>query len=221
VRTIYNGVPLPTDLAARPEAGEPVIGAVSRFSPEKGLDVLIEAFARLRRGRLVLIGDGDERPRLEALVEACGLADRVHFAGWLTGPWTAQWGLDALVVPSRSEGFGLAAVEAMLAGIPVVATNVGGLPELIEQERTGLLVPADDPDALAGAIARVMDDPIGALRRADAARVDARSRFSPAAMAAAYEDLYEETARTRGTSRPAVTEQPAPGSPRRRRGHRR
>ncbi len=199
VRTIYNGVPLPTELAARPEDGEPVIGAVSRFSREKGLDVLIEAFARVQRGRLVLIGDGDERPRLEALVEERKLVDRVLFAGWLTGPWTAQWALDALIVPSRSEGFGLAVVEAMLAGVPVVATEVGGLPELIEQERTGLLVAPDDPDALAGAIARVIDDRDQALQRADAARLDARGRFSPAAMATAYEALYEETAGTRRT----------------------
>ena len=199
VRTIYNGVTLPTELAPRQEGAEPVIGAVSRFSPEKGLDVLIEAFALVGRGRLVVIGDGDERPRLESLVEARGLADRVLFTGWLTGPWAAQWAFDALVVPSRSEGFGLAVVEAMLAGIPVVATDVGGLPELIEQERTGLLVPADNPDALAGAIARVIDDPDQALQRADVAGVDARKRFSPAAMAAAYENLYEETARTRRT----------------------
>ena len=167
------------------------------LSPEKGIDVLIEAFARVQRGRLVLIGDGDERPRLEALVEERGLVDRVLFAGWLTGPWTAQWALDALVVPSRSEGFGLVVVEAMLAGIPVVATDVGGLPELIEQEKTGLLVPADDPDALAGAIARVIDDRDQALQRAEAARLDARRRFSPTAMAAAYEALYEEKARAR------------------------
>jgi len=197
VRTIYNGVPLPTELAPRPGPQEAVIGAVCRFSPEKGIDVLIEAFARVQRGRLVLIGDGDERPRLEALVEERGLVDRVLFAGWLTGPWTAQWALDALVVPSRSEGFGLVVVEAMLAGIPVVATDVGGLPELIEQEKTGLLVPADDPDALAGAIARVIDDRDQALQRAEAARLDARRRFSPTAMAAAYEALYEEKARAR------------------------
>jgi glycosyltransferase involved in cell wall biosynthesis len=197
VRTIYNGVPLPPDLAPRPGPEEAVIGAVSRFSPEKALDVLIEAFAGVRHGRLVLIGDGDERPRLEALVEELGLVDRVCFAGWVTGPWTAQWALSALVVPSRSEGFGLVVVEAMLAGIPVVATDVGGLPELIEQDRTGLLVPADDPAALAGAITRVIDDRDQALQRAEAARLDARRRFSPAAMAAAYGALYDETARVR------------------------
>ena len=127
VRTIYNGVQSSVVPAAQPGPDPecPVIGAVARFSPEKGLDVLIDAFAQLERGRLVLIGDGDERPRLETLVEAHGLIDRVQFAGWVTGPWTAQWSLDVLVVPSRSEGFGLAVVEAMLAGIPVIATNVG------------------------------------------------------------------------------------------------
>jgi glycosyltransferase involved in cell wall biosynthesis len=199
VQTIYNGVPLP--VVPTPPSGPdgPVIGAVARFSSEKGLDVLIEAFARLGRGRLVLIGDGEERQRLEALVEERGLVDRVLFAGWVTGPWTAQWSLDVLVVPSRSEGFGLAVVEAMLAGIPVAATDVGGLPELIEHDRTGLLVAADDPGALADAIARVIDDRRQALQRAEAARREARERFSPASMAAAYEALYEEKAKARRT----------------------
>ena len=197
VRTIYNGVSSSVVLPPRSQSADPVIGAVARFSPEKGLDVLIEAFDRVRRGRLVLIGDGDERSRLEALVKDRGLVDHVLFAGWVTGPWTAQWAFDALVVPSRSEGFGLAVVEAMLAGIPVVATEVGGLPELIEQGRTGLLVPSDDPAAMAGAIIRVLDDREQALRRADAARADARQRFSPAAMAAAYEALYAEVAKGR------------------------
>ena len=197
VRTIYNGVSSSVVPPPRSQSADPVIGAVARFSPEKGLDVLIEAFDRVRRGRLVLIGDGDERSRLETLVKDRGLVDRVLFAGWVTGPWTAQWAFDALVVPSRSEGFGLAVVEAMLAGIPVVATEVGGLPELIEQGRTGLLVPSDDPAAMAGAIIRVLDDREQALRRADAARADARQRFSPAAMAAAYEALYAEVAKGR------------------------
>jgi glycosyltransferase involved in cell wall biosynthesis len=174
-----------------------VIGAVARFSPEKGLDVLIDAFAELERGRLVLIGDGDERQRLETQVEARGLVDRVKFAGWVTGPWAAQWSLDALVVPSRSEGFGLAVVEAMLAGIPVIATDVGGLPELIQQDRTGLLVPPDDPGAMATAITRVMDDRAEALERADTAQQEARRRFSPEQMAAGYEALYEDKARSR------------------------
>ncbi len=197
VRTIYNGVPLPTELPSRTEPTEPVIGAVSRFSPEKGIDVLLEAFARVKQGRLVLIGDGDERPRLEALIDALGLVDRVCLEGWWTGQWAAKWAFDVLVVPSRSEGFGLTVVEAMLAGIPVVATQVGGIPELIEQERTGLLVPPDDPAALADAIIRVIDHRDLALEWAAAARADARERFSPTAMAAAYEALYEETARPR------------------------
>jgi glycosyltransferase involved in cell wall biosynthesis len=199
VRTIYNAVPSPVAPTPQSAPGAPVIGAVARFSSEKGLDVLIAAFARLGRGRLVLIGDGEERQRLEALVEEHGLVDSVHFAGWVTGPWTAQWSLDALVVPSRSEGFGLAVVEAMLAGIPVVATDVGGLPELIEHERTGLLVAADDPGALAGAMARVIDDRDQALQRAETARLEARTRFAPASMAAAYEALYEEKAKPRRT----------------------
>ena len=197
VRTIYNGAPLPTDPAPRPGPGGPVIGAVGRFSPEKGLDIVIEALAQLERGRLVLIGDGDERQRLEALVAALGLVDRVHFAGWVPAPWTASWGFDVLVVPSRSESFGLVAVEAMLAGIPVVATAVGGLPELIEQDETGILVPADDPGAVAHAVHRIVDNADLARHLADTAMVVAQDRFSPGAMASAYESLYAAVADAR------------------------
>jgi glycosyltransferase involved in cell wall biosynthesis len=200
VRTIHNGVPLPVERAPRPEPPGPVIGAVARFSPEKGLDVLVEAVARLGRGRLVLLGDGDERPQLESLVQRLGIVDRVHFAGWVAPPWTARWSFDVLVVPSRSEGFGLAAVESMLAGIPVVATAVGGLREVIENESTGLLVPADDAAAMAAAIDRVLGDPDLAGRLAGQAQLVASTRFSPEAMASAYEALYAEVADARGRS---------------------
>lgn len=202
VRTIHNGVPFPTQLADAPAAdAEPVIGAVSRLSAEKGLDVLVEAFALVGRGRLVLVGDGEDRARLEALVAAHEMTARVSFPGWLAGPWTAQWAFDVLVVPSRSEGFGLVAVEAMLAGVPIIATEVGGLPEVVQAGQTGLLVAPDDALALAAAITEVLDRPDDARRRADAAGVDARRRFSPAAMAAAYETLYRDVAGAHPESR--------------------
>jgi glycosyltransferase involved in cell wall biosynthesis len=196
VHVIHNGVTPPPELAARPAMSAPVVGAVGRLSPEKGFDVLLRAMAKIPDAHLVLVGDGDERAELEALAEATGVTGRVTFAGWVDPPWAQHWSFDVLVVPSRNESFGLVLLEAMHAGIPAVAAAVGGIPELIVDGENGLLVPPQDPDALADAVHGLLADAERRAAMTARARVTAAA-FTPAAMAARFTGLYGEIARRR------------------------
>jgi glycosyltransferase involved in cell wall biosynthesis len=141
------------------------------------------------------VGDGPARPDLEARTADLGLADRVEFRGWRSDLGSEFASFDVLAVPSRLEGFGMAAAEALLAGVPVVASRTGGLPEVVAHGETGLLVPPDDPVALAGALRTVLDGPEAAGGMAERGRELVLDRFSPAAMARAFEDLYDEVLR--------------------------
>ncbi len=192
VRVIHNGA-LVTDVSPPPvPGGEVRIGAVGRLSPEKGLEVLVEALPSVPGCRLVLVGEGPERAKLEELVRTLALGDRVQLAGWVDPPWTATWAFDVLVMPSFMEGFPLVIVEAMLAGIPVVASNVGGIPEIVAEGETGLLVPPNDAAALAGALRTVVDDPGLRQQMAVRCRSVARQSFTAETMAARFEALYRE-----------------------------
>ena len=194
VQAIHNGVP---DLELEPatRSGDRlVVGSVGRLDRQKGFDVLLRALIDVPEPRLVLVGDGDERGSLESLTADLGLSDRVHFAGWSDDPRRALTSFDIFVLPSRFEGFPLAIVEAMLARLPVVATDVGSVREAVADGETGLLIPPEDPKALAIALRALLND---AERRAD---FGARGReralvFSPAAMARAYERVYQEILR--------------------------
>lgn len=194
VRTISNGVAPAGGPPVAPQDPRPVVGGVGRFSDEKGFDTLIEAMDLLPSARLLLVGDGEDRAALEDLVRRRGLEGRVTFTGWLAGRWTLQVGLDVLAVPSRSEGFGLVVIEAMQAGIPVVATEVGGLTEIIRDGENGLLVPPGDPAALAAALGQVLGD--AGLRSVLVARAaETAGRYSLEAMATAFARLYREVSR--------------------------
>src|SRR5205823_4013374 len=128
--------------AAGPRRADgPVIGAIGRLAPEKGYDLAIHALRDLPEATLVLVGDGSERERLEAIARELGVAERVQFTGWSDEPRRYLPGFDAFVLPSRQEGFPLAVVEAMLAGLPVVAADVGSVSEAVVDEETGYLVP--------------------------------------------------------------------------------
>ena len=151
-----------TEGAHRP-AGDPTILCVGRLEPAKGWDVLLAAMAlpeASRSARIAFVGTGpDEHALTEGLFEQ-GLADRVELLGWLDPPALRDrlTRAIALVLPSRRENYPLVLLEAMAAGVPVVTTRVGGIPEMIDDGRSGLLVPPDDPDALATALARVSTD---------------------------------------------------------------
>jgi glycosyltransferase involved in cell wall biosynthesis len=192
VRTIYNGVPdIPVEPLPRRSNG-PVIGAVGRLEPEKGYDVAIRALRDIPEATLVLVGDGSERERLEALARELGLADRVELTGWSDEARRYLPGFDAFVLPSRQEGFPLAVIEAMLAGLPVIAADVGSVGEAVVDGETGYLVPVGEPAVLAERLRRVLSDRELAQQLGRSGRERALANFTAETMARSFETLYRE-----------------------------
>jgi glycosyltransferase involved in cell wall biosynthesis len=140
----------------------PVVGMIARFSDVKGQDILIKAMktiiAHIPDARLLLIGEGKTEQALRGLVEDLGLAERVHFFAVVNNALEMLSLFDVAAMPSRQEGLGLSIMEAQAAGVPVVAARVGGIPSLIEDGRTGILVAPEDSEALAGAVVRILRD---------------------------------------------------------------
>lgn len=192
VRTIHNGV-VPTDPVRRQATGgPPVVGTLGRLVAQKGHDVLLQALELLPRVRAVVVGEGPDRARLEQLAADLGVADRLELPGWSDDATRYLSNFDVFVFPSWDEGLPLAILEAMLAGVPIVTSDVGSIREAIVNGDSGLLVPAGDPAALAGAIRCLLDD--AALRRrivANARRAALKS-FTATAMAMRYTELYDE-----------------------------
>jgi glycosyltransferase involved in cell wall biosynthesis len=175
--------------------GDRVIGWVGRLVPAKAPGDFLEAVSlaatRVPRLRAVIVGDGPLRQEAEARARELGLQQRVVFAGLRTDVSDLLSGMEALVFSSEREGLSIAMLEGMAAGVPIVATRVGGTPELVEDGRTGLLVPAHAPAELADRIARVLEDAPLASALARGARDTIAARFSFDAMASAYEELYQ------------------------------
>jgi glycosyltransferase involved in cell wall biosynthesis len=170
--------------------------ALAALVRRKGLDVLLEALARapLRDAPLTLwiAGDGPERSDLEARAAAQGVAPRVRFLGRRDDKADLLAACDLLVLPSRREGLGVAALEAMACGRAVLASRVGGLADAVVHERTGLLVPPEDPDALAVALARLTRDAALRARLGAAGPGRIAEGFAAAQMCDAYARLYRE-----------------------------
>jgi glycosyltransferase involved in cell wall biosynthesis len=177
-------------------ADDVVLLAMASLVPRKGLDVLFDALAALRgRGvcpRLWIAGDGPEATALGAQVESLGLAAQVRFLGRRDDVGDLLAACDVVILPSRHEGLGVAALEAMAAARPVVASAVGGLADAVVDGRTGLLVPADDPARLADALEKLVRDPAlrSALGNAGPQRI--AERFGAEPLVDAYERLYRE-----------------------------
>ena len=176
--------------------GVPVLVAVSRLVPQKGIDVAVAALARVADAVLVVLGEGPERAALEARARSLGIANRVHLLGRAgdVAPWLRR--ADVFVHPARWEGFGLVLLEAMLASVPVVASRVSAVPEIVADGETGLLVDPDDPVAVAAAVTRLLEDRALARRLGDAGRARARAEFSVARMAHRTVGVYEKALRT-------------------------
>ncbi|HEX8143479.1 MAG TPA: glycosyltransferase family 4 protein [Pyrinomonadaceae bacterium] len=182
--------------------GRLLVGTVGEFKALKGQEEFLRAAAQLAerfpRADFIIAGadfsrTGETRAHVERLIHELGLETRVHLTGWLDDVAPLLCALDVFVSASHTESFGLAIVEAMASGLAVVATATEGARESIEDDASGLLVPIGDTEALARAIARLLEDPVERARLGERARRRARERFSLEQMVAATERLYRES----------------------------
>lgn len=206
VRRIYNGVDLarftpgPSSpdlrLALGLPSAAPIVGSIGRFVAYKGYRYLLEA-ARLVRAKIpeahwVLVGDGELRAELEVQCRHLGLEAMVHFAGWQERVPEFLALFDLFVLPSLGEHFGRVLLEAMAMAKAVLATNAGGVPEIVLDGETGILVPPADPAAMAAAAVSLLQDPAAAAQLGAAGRRRAESEFSLARHGEAIRALYRE-----------------------------
>lgn len=199
----YNGVDCARFHPVAAPPGPVVIGTVGRMKAVKNQPLLCRAFVALLarrsdlagRVRLRLVGSGPLRAACEDIVAAAGLADAVDFTGDSERVEDELCHMHVFVLPSRAEGISNTILEAMASGLPVVATAVGGNPELVVDGSTGCLVPGDDVEALAGAIESYLDEPERRRQHGAQGRRLALERFSLDGMIAAYDDIYTELAR--------------------------
>ncbi len=202
IEVVYNGIPLeryePLPVAKAKRAcgrdpNGPLVGVFGRLVPEKGQSVAlmawVEVLSAIPSARLILAGDGKDREILEAFCEEKGIASNVEFAGFVPDPRGLMAACDVVVVPSLKEGFGLAAVEAMALERPVIASEIGGLPEIISGGENGLLFPAGDAFGLAEAIVRLINGPELAVKLGKAGRQTVEERFSMARQIAVLRDV--------------------------------
>jgi glycosyltransferase involved in cell wall biosynthesis len=176
-------------------ADDVVVGYVGRMVPVKDLSTLVRAFAVARASvpklRLVLAGDGPERTTVEHLAKDLDVLDRLHFLGWVEDLPALYATLDIFALSSLNEGTPVAAIEAMSAARAVASTQVGGVADVIEAGVSGLLVPAQDVNALASALVRLATDPALRLRMGQAGRELARVRYSHTRLVNDIDELYE------------------------------
>ena len=210
-------------LPLRPDAPQPggersaVVGFAGQLTPEKGADVFLRAASLVARvvpeARFVVIGDGRLRRELEALAGDLGLPEEsVRFLGFRDDAADLIAGLDILAVPSRSDGTPLVVGEAMTAGVPVVASRVGGLPDQVTHRRTGLLVDPEDPEGLAAALVSLLLAPDEARQLGEAGRAYA-ARFSHAGLVDRMEEVYSEAHQAPPHRRPSpLSARPRPTS---------
>jgi glycosyltransferase involved in cell wall biosynthesis len=200
-----RGAPLQRDEAA--DGSTLVVGAASRLGSEKGFHYLLRAVALLRdRGTVVdvvLAGDGEERARLERMTHDLRLRDRVRFLGAVPHdkvPAVVRQ-LDIFVMPSTWEGFGVSAIEASAMELPVVASNIHGIPDVVIHEQTGILVPPAEPEAIARAVERLAADPALRRRMGAAGRAFVEKEYRWQDNAALMAQLYDDAVRDHAGNR--------------------
>jgi N-acetyl-alpha-D-glucosaminyl L-malate synthase BshA len=175
------------------EAGEKVVAHLSNFRPVKNITGVVQMFAQLRRrmpAKLLLIGDGPQTADAFSLARALGIVADVKFLGNKENVDEILCGADAFLLPSHYEAFGLAALEAMACGVPVVASRVGGVPELVEDGESGFLVGPDEYEAGGDRLFDILSNPEVAGRLRDAGLKAVRDHFTAEAVVPLYEDEY-------------------------------
>ncbi|MBI3988606.1 MAG: GT4 family glycosyltransferase PelF [candidate division NC10 bacterium] len=173
---------------------EKLVGIVGRLVPIKGHEIFLQAARvvaeRLPSCRFLIVGDGPERLKLQGMAEALGLSSEVLFLGWRRDLDRIYADLDLCTLSSSNEGTPVSIIEAMAAGVPVVATQVGGVKDLVTHHETGLLVPPGDAQALASAILTLLNDPEKAQRMARAAKARAYPFYDVKALLSRMSDFY-------------------------------
>lgn len=181
--------------------GAPIIVCIANFTPTKGQAVIVDALPDLAKRfpglHAVLAGDGPQLASIRRRAEGLGLAGTVSFPGAISEPWEFLQAADVFVLASEIEGLPLVVLEAMSEGVPIVATDVGGMPEAVISDETGFLVPNGDVEALKAGIARILGDPSVAKRMRQSALTRFERRFTMDRMLQAHRDLYMRLARAR------------------------
>ncbi|XKH00686.1 glycosyltransferase [Marinobacter nauticus] len=207
IQVVYNGIaamqPDRARLAVlRAELGIPdqafVMGTVSRMDPVKNQSMMLRAFHRFLQqcpeGWLLVVGDGAERESLQSLAGELGIGERVSFTGSVSQPAHHMALMEVFLLSSFTEGTSMTLLEAMSLGIPAVATNVGGNPEIVRDGLNGMLVPVDDEQAFAEAMIGLWQEPGTRLQLGQGARTRFDERFSREVMVNAYQEIYREAA---------------------------
>jgi glycosyltransferase involved in cell wall biosynthesis len=201
IAVVPNGVDLGSVVRRRHRGGVRTIVTVANLRPEKSHETLLAAAATLVEAhselRFRIVGDGPRRAELEQLAATLGLTRHVEFLGHREDVPSLLADADLFVLPSRSEAFPNGAIEAMAAGLPVIACATGGLLDLIEHDRTGILVPSGDVHALSGALRSLIEAPARADAIGDAAREFVHQRYAFERMVSSFEDLYASGLRGR------------------------
>lgn len=202
--TVYNGLSVPKIAPSDLPFDPPTLMCLGRLAPEKGFDLALAALGSLAGRdpalRLVIAGDGAERAGLERQAAALDIRDRVDFLGMVPPDSVPEHlnGATIVLVPSRMEGFGIAALQSAQMARPVVATRAGGLPEVVEHGRTGLIVGTENEESLVQAIARLLDHPEEAVALGQAARERALATFTLERCVDGYDSLYRKLRSRRG-----------------------
>ena len=208
VQTIYNGIDISRFHNGKPSGGHakagPILGSIANLSPDKDCTTLLQGFAGILRScpgaELLVVGDGPAAAATKRRAEELHVAEHVRFLGFRSDVPDILADLDLLIHSTRTEGMGIAILEAMASGVPVVASRVGGIPEIVDHGKTGLLVASGEPNALSAAVLELLGDEGRRKQMVEASREQVALRFSLEAMCRQYGELYGRVSRSPGNA---------------------